>query len=163
MASDVGGYISGSGQGSERRSFDENDRKKVAMGKRFAKLTLSDKQPVEFSPMALRLEPWGKIPEPPKDRHEYLKTLLGQPNHARGWGKLLGGDIAHHEHPVRSVSPAPSGLSRSTTLSRTLSRIGEKATPKISVSDCFKRFTSVETLDGDNKFACEECAKVLYS
>jgi hypothetical protein len=32
---------------------------------------------------------------------------------------------------------------------------------KTTLTECFKRFTSVEVLDGDNKFACEECAKVL--
>jgi hypothetical protein len=170
MASDVGGYISTggqSGQGEERRSFDEGDRKKVALGKRFANLNLWDTHTTESPPIALRLEPWGEIPEPPKERREYLKTLLGERHNGHGGGKLLGGDashqIHHHENQGRSSSPAPSGLSRSSSLSRTLSRIGEKATPKISVNDCFKRFTSVETLDGDNKFACEECAKVLCS
>ena len=32
----------------------------------------------------------------------------------------------------------------------------------LSIQDCLKEFTSVEVLDGDNKFACEECAKFLY-
>ena len=31
-----------------------------------------------------------------------------------------------------------------------------------SLVDCLKDYTAVEMLDGENKFACEECAKLLY-
>jgi hypothetical protein len=165
MASDVGGYLSSggpaeSGHQSERRSFDEGERKKIALGKKFAKLTLNDKGGASTgtSPHALRLEPWGEIPEPPRERHEYLKKLLGEPSNNHGLARRLGGDPSHRHHShSRESSPAP--VSRSSSLTRTLSRIGEK-TAKTSLKECFNRFTSVETLDGDNRFACEECAKV---
>jgi len=170
MASDVGGYISSggnaeSGHNSERRSFDEGDRKKVALGRKFAKLSLKDNKQSQDSslsaPVALRLEPWGRIPDPPKERHEYIKKLLSdfssENNRLSG---LLGGDATHHQTPALSASP--SSLSRSSSLSRTFSLRGDKnPVAKTSLTECFKRFTSVEVLDGDNKFACEECAKVL--
>jgi len=166
MASDVGGYISSgnqpeSGHQSERRSFDEGDRKRVTLGKKFAKLSLNDKTPAApgSSPLALRLEPWGEIPEPPKERHEYLKRLLDEPSNAHGLARLLGGESGHRHHHSHRRESSPASLSRSTSLSRTLSRISEKVS-KTSLTECFKRFTSVETLDGDNRFACEECAKV---
>jgi hypothetical protein len=156
-----------SGVRSERRSLDEGDRKKVALGRKFAKLSLEDKSSSETSssavPIALRLEPWGHIPDPPKERHDYIKKLLGESHEGHRLSRLLGGDSTHHHHHTRASSPSPSPLSRSTSLSRTLSRIGDKnPVAKTSLTDCFKRFTSVEILDGDNKFACEECAKVLY-
>jgi len=166
MASDVGGYLSSGGRGesghqSERRSFDEGERKKIALGKKFAKLTLNDKGLVSSgsSPVVLRLEPWGEIPDPPRERHEYLKKLLGDSNDRHGLARLLGGDSSHHHHHSHSRESSPTPLSRSSSLTRTLSRIGEK-TAKTSVKECLNRFTTVETLDGDNKFACEECAKV---
>lgn len=173
MASDVGGYMSSGGQPesghhSERRSFDEGDRKKVALGRKFAKLSLEDKSSPDSSlsapPLALRLEPWGHIPDPPKERHEYIKKLLGEVQEGHRLSRLLGGDTSHHHHHTRASSPSASPLSRSSSLSRTLSRIGsEKPVAKTSLTDCFKRFTNVEVLDGDNKFACEECAKVSNS
>ena len=85
MASDVGGYMPNggtvdSGLRSERRSFDERDRKKIVLGRKFAKLSLTDNKesqdPSLTAPVALRLEPWGRIPDPPKERHEYIKKLL---------------------------------------------------------------------------------------
>jgi hypothetical protein len=162
MASDVGGYMSSTGQIdsgniSERRSFDEGDRKKVALGRKFAKLSLTDttESPIS-SPM--RLEPWGHIPDPPKERHEYIKKLLGEYSENR-LSRLLGGDSSHHQHHSQSSGSSP--LSRSSSISRTLSRMSDKnPVAKTSLTECFKRFTSVEVLDGDNKFACEECAKV---
>ena len=168
MASDVGGYLSSAGNvdgghQSERRSFDEGDRKKVAVASRkFAKLSLTDQKSTEATPVALRLEPWGNIPDPPKERQEYIKKLLGDNNENGRLSKLLGGDAGHHH--TRAASPSPSPLSRSSSLSRTFStRRTEKApVAKTSLSECFKKFTSVEVLDGDNKFACEECAKVRY-
>lgn len=171
MASDVGGYMSSggnleSGHHAERRSFDEGDRKKVALGRKFAKLSLEDKlssdTPSSAVPIALRLEPWGHIPDPPTERHEYIKKLLGESHEGHRLSRLLGGDSSHHDHHTRTSSPSPYPLSRSSSLSRTLSRIGSDKNPvaKTSLTDCFKRFTSVEVLDGDNKFACEECAKV---
>ena len=173
MASDVGGYMSSSGQPesghhTERRSFDEGDRKKVALGRKFAKLSLEDKTSTDSSssvpPLALRLEPWGHIPDPPKERQEYIKKLLGESQESHRLSRLLGGDSSHHHHNTRASSPSASPLSRSSSLSRTFSRIGsEKPVAKTSLTDCFKRFTSVEVLDGDNKFACEECAKVCNS
>jgi len=169
MASDVGGYLSSAGNGesghhSERRSFDEGDRKKVALGRKFAKLSLSDTKSGATSgsaPIPLRLEPWGRIPEPPKERQEYIKKLL---NNSAGennrLSQLLGGNGSHHHH-TRASSPSPSPLSRSSSLSRGFSLRGDKnPVAKTSLADCFKKFTSVEILDGDNKFACEECAKV---
>ena len=168
MASDVGGYLSSggpaeSGHHSERRSLDEGERKKIALGKKFAKLTLKDKGQVTpgSSPLGLRLEPWGEIPEPPRERHEYLKNLFGEPNSNHVIGQLLGGDSAHRHHHSQGRESSPNPLSRSSSLSRTLSRIGER-TSKTSLKECFNRFTNVETLDGDNKFACEECAKVRH-
>jgi len=171
MASDVGGYMSSNGQAesghaSERRSFDEGDRKKVALGKKFAKLSLNDIRLRDTSPSApipSRLEPWGEIPEPPKERHEYIKKLLGEPDRT-SLSRLLGGDPSHHHHHhTRASSPSPSPLSRSSSLSRTFSLRGDKnPVAKTTLTECFKRFTSVEILDGDNKFACEECAKLLY-
>ena len=172
MASDVGGYMSSgghpeSGRQSERRSLDEGDRRKASFGRKFAKLSLEDKPSLDSSvpaiPVALRLEPWGYIPDPPKERHEYIKKLLGEPQEGHRLSRLLGGDSSHHHHHnTRASSPSSSPLSRSTSLSRTLSRIGSDKNPvaKTSLTDCFKRFASVEVLDGDNKFACEECAKV---
>src|ERR1700738_891257 len=103
MASDVGGYLSSnghvdSGHMSERRSFDEGDRKKVskvALRSKFAKLSLvgtsaGDPTTVAVSPM--RLEPWGQIPDPPKERHEYIKKLLGESSSENRLSRLLGGD-----------------------------------------------------------------------
>jgi hypothetical protein len=172
MASDVGGYMSSggpvdSGHHSERRSFDENDRKKVALvGKKFAKLSLTDNQSMDgvpSAPIGLRLEPWGRIPDPPKERHEYIKKLLGEPSDGLRLSRLLGGDGSHHHH-TRASSPSASPLSRSSSLSRSFSLRGAKdPVAKTSVTDCFKRFTSVEILDGDNKFACEECAKAFFN
>lgn len=167
MASDVGGYMSSTGQiesghQSERRSFDEGDRKKVALGRKFAKLSLTDTLGETTPVMSpIRLEPWGVIPDPPKERHDYIKKLLGEGESNRpSLVRLLGGDSNHHH--TRGASPGPSGLSRSASLSRTLSRIGDKnPVAKTSLTECFKKFTSVEILDGDNKFACEECAKVF--
>lgn len=167
MASDVGGYVSSGGQPehgyqSERRSFDEGTRKKVGpVVKKFANLSLKDKDSTPTAPIALRLEPWGHIPEPPKERHEFIKKLLDDAEGGHRLSKLLGGNGNHHHSP-RAASPNPSKLSRSTSLSRTISTIrGDKnPVPKTSLVECFKRFTSVEILDGDNKFACEECAKV---
>jgi len=172
MASDVGGYMSNgatvdSGHHSERRSFDEGDRKKVALGRKFAKLSLTDskgpRDPSLTAPIALRLEPWGQIPDPPKERYEYIKKLLGDSsNENNRLSRLLGGDAAHH-HNTRTSSPSPSPLSRSSSLSRTFSMRGEKnPVAKTSLTECFKKFTSVEILDADNKFACEECAKVTH-
>ena len=171
MASDVGGYLSSggnveSGHHSERRSFDEGDRKKVALGRKFAKLSLTDNSSRDTSPVAvtpLRLEPWGRIPDPPKERHEYIKRLLNDSAGSESrLSRLLGGDASHHHHHhTRASSPSPSPLSRSSSLSRGFSLRGDKnPVAKTSLVDCFKRFTSVEVLDGDNKFACEECAKV---
>jgi hypothetical protein len=166
MASDVGGYMSSTGQIdsgniSARRSFDEGDRKKVALGRKFAKLSLTDTtESINSSPM--RLEPWGHIPDPPKERHEYIKKLLGEDSENR-LSRLLGGDSSHHSshHQHHPQSSGSSPLSRSSSISRTLSRISDKnPVAKTSLTECFKRFTSVEVLDGDNKFACEECAKV---
>jgi hypothetical protein len=147
---------------SERRSFDEGDRKRVALGRKFAKLSLTDNsETTPVTPAALRLEPWGRIPEPPKERHDYIKTLLSEQSEGHRLSRLLGGESNHHHH-TRASSPSPSPLSRSTSLSRTLSsmRSDKNPVPKTSITECFKRFTSVEVLDGDNKFACEECAKV---
>jgi hypothetical protein len=112
--------------------------------------------------VTLRLEPWGQIPEPPKERHDYIKTLLHEHSEGHRLSRLLGGDSNHHHHTRASSSSGPSSLSRSSSLSRTLSSIRSDKNPvaKTSVTECFKRFTSVEVLDGDNKFACEECAKV---
>ena len=178
MVSDVGGYISSggapeSGHQSERRSFDEGSRRKVAPAvvKKFANLSLKDKDGTPSAPIALRLEPWGHIPEPPKERLEFLKKLLGDSSEGHNRPlRLLGGE-GHHHHNSRPPSPTRSSLSRSaslsrsTSLSRTLSSTfrGDK-TPvaKTSLVECFKRFTNVEVLDGDNKFACEECAKVPH-
>ena len=167
MASDVGGYMSSSGHfesgPSARRSFDEGDRKKVALGRRFAKLSLTDNTETSpTTPVTLRLEPWGQIPEPPKERHDYIKTLLHEHSEGHRLSRLLGSDSNHHHHHTRASSPGPSSLSRSSSLSRTLSSIRSDKNPvaKTSVTECFKKFTSVEVLDGDNKFACEECAKV---
>lgn len=170
MASDVGGYMSNggtvdSGHPSERRSFDEGDRKKVVLGRKFAKLSLIDTKGSQNSspaaPAALRLEPWGQIPDPPKERHEYIKKLLADPSTENNrLSRLLGGDATHHH--THASSPSPSTLSRSSSLSRTFSMRGVKnPVAKTSLTECFKRFTAVEVLDGDNKFACEECAKVL--
>jgi hypothetical protein len=170
MASDVGGYISSngnleSGHHSERRSFDEGDRKKVALGRKFAKLSLEDKGSKDPSPgpVALRLEPWGQIPDPPKERHDYIKKLLNDASNGNGrLSRLLVADVGHHSQKgVASSSSSP--LSRSSSLSRkfTISR-DKNPVAKTSLTECFKRFTSVEVLDGDNKFACEECAKVRF-
>ena len=169
MASDVGGYLSSggnveSGHHSERRSFDEGDRKKVALGRKLAKLSLTDNRDLSpAAPIALRLEPWGRIPDPPKERHDYIKKLLADAsNDNNRLSRLLGGDAGHHHH-TRASSPSPSPLSRSSSLSRTFSLSRDKnPVAKTSLTDCFKRFTSVEILDGDNKFACEECAKVGF-
>jgi len=169
MASDVGGYLSSggnveSGHHSERRSFDEGDRKRVALGRKFAKLSLTDNQSRDTFPGAivpLRLEPWGQIPDPPKERHEFIKKLLNDSAGENRLSRLLGGEGSHHHHNTRASSPSPSPLSRSSSLSRGFSLRGDKnPVAKTSLTDCFKRFTSVEVLDGDNKFACEECAKV---
>jgi hypothetical protein len=167
MASDVGGYMSSGGTAetgqSERRSFDEGTRKNVGpVVKKLAKLSLKDKDSTPSAPVSLRLEPWGHIPDPPQERHEFIKKLLGDQEGRPRRPRFLGGE-GHHNS--RAPSPAPSPLSRSTSLSRTLSTIrGDKnPVPKTSLAECFKRFTSVEVLDGDNKFACEECAKVPHS
>ena len=166
MASDVGGYVSSGGQGdsqttTERHSFDENDRRKVALvGKKFAKLSLMSGQSnaTPAAPITLRLEPWGKIPDPPKERHEYIKNLLTEPEGHR-LSRLLGGDTSHH-HAGASI-PSSSTVSRSSSLSRSFSlRKDKDPVAKTSLLECFKKFTTVEILDGDNKFACEECAKV---
>ena len=168
MASDVGGYISSSGNAesghhSERRSFDEGDRKKVALGRKFAKLSLEDKDSKDLSPgpVALRLEPWGRIPDPPKERHEYIKKLLHDASNENGrLSRLLGADVGHHNQ-THAASSSSSPLLRSSSLSRKFSISRDKnPVAKTSLTECFKRFTSVEVLDGDNKFACEECAKV---
>lgn len=169
MASDVGGYLSSvgnidAGHQSERRSFDEGDRKKVAVvSRKFATLSLTDNKAAESAPLTLRLEPWGSIPEPPRERQEYIKKLLGDNTENGRLSRLLGGDSGGPH--TRASSPSPSPLSRSSSLSRTFStRKTEKApVAKTSLSECFKKFTSVEVLDGDNKFACEECAKVWPS
>jgi hypothetical protein len=172
MASDVGGYMSSggntpeSGHYSERRSFDEGDRKKVVLGRKFAKLSLTENKESSgnvspASSIGLRLEPWGRIPDPPKERHEYIKKLLNDTSDEnRRISRLLGGDSGHDYH-TRASSPSPSPLLRSSSLSRKFSINRDKnPVAKTSLSECFKRFTSVEVLDGDNKFACEECAKV---
>jgi hypothetical protein len=110
----------------------------------------------------MRLEPWGQIPDPPKERHEYIKKLLGESSSENRLSRLLGGDSIGHHH-ARGSSPSPSPPSRSSSLSRAMGRIGnsdKNPVAKTTITECFKRFTSVEVLDGDNKFACEECAKV---
>jgi hypothetical protein len=170
MVSDVGGYLSSggtaeSGHHSERRSFDEGDRKRAALGRKFAKLSLDDRSSTDTSPTApsaLRLEPWGIIPDPPKERLEYIKKLLGDSSNDNGRiSRLLSGESGHRHNRATSSSPSP--LSRSSSLSRALSRKGDKnPVAKTSLIECFKRFTTVEVLDGDNKFACEECAKVRF-
>jgi len=172
MVSDVGGYISSggapeSGHQTERRSFDEGSRKKIAPAvvKKLANLSLKDKDGTSAGPIALRLEPWGHIPEPPKERLEFLKKLLGESSegHSRP-PQLLDGERHRHRNS-RPSSPTSSSLSRSASLSRTLSstfRGDRHPVAKTSLLECFKRFTNVEVLDGDNKFACEECAKVPH-
>ena len=156
MASDVSGYISSGGNAPEsgyyleRRSFDKGDRKKVALGRKFA-----------AAPIALRLEPWGRIPDPPKERHEFIKKLLSDTSEEnRRISRLLGGDSGNKHH-TRASSPSSSPLLSSSSLSRKFSiNCDKNPVAKSSLSECFKRFTSGEVLDGDNKFACEECAKV---
>lgn len=172
MASDVGGYISSTGNGdsgyqSGRRSLDEGDRKRVTLGKKFAKLSLQDSKSRDTSPAAvpaaLRLEPWGRIPDPPKERQEYLKKLLSdsyENSSNNPLSRLLGGESSNAHH-ARASSPNASPLLRSASLSRTFSRKGDRnPVAKTSIIECFKKFTTVEVLDGENKFACEECAKV---
>ena len=132
MASDVGGYMPNGGtvdpgHPSERRSFDEGDRKEVVLGRKFAKLSLIENKGSQNSsptaPAALRLEPWGRIPDPPKERHEYIKKLLADSSSENSrLSRLLGGDATHnHTH---ASSPTPSTLSRSSSLSRTFSMRG---------------------------------------
>jgi len=172
MASDVGGYISSggaheSGHQNERRSFDEGSRKKVAPAvvKKFANLSLKDNDGTPARSIALRLEPWGHIPEPPKERLEFLKKLLGDSSEGLNRPPQFLDGEGHRHRNSRPSSPRSSSLSRSASLSRTLSSTfrGDK-TPvaKTTLLECFKRFTNVEVLDGDNKFACEECAKVSH-
>ena len=167
MASDVGGYLSSganaeSGHHSERRSFDEGDRKRVSIvGRKLAKLSLEDRSSRDSSPTAplgLRLEPWGHIPEPPKERHEYIKKLLGDEKDSNRLSRLVSGESRHG----RATSPSPSPLLRSSSLSRGFLRGDKNPVAKSSLTECLKRFTSVEVLDGDNKFACEECAKARF-